>query len=74
MPEHGDRISGEAIGRRKGCWYVELFCVDCGVGRYAQDKKPYAQRCQVCHRERHKHTLGLLTLPIEERKKFKYNR
>jgi hypothetical protein len=68
MPEHGDRIRGEDIGKARR-WYVWLVCVDCEAGRYMWYKAPpYPQRCVDCARKIHRHSLGQLTLPASERR------
>ena len=71
MPEHGERVRGEDIGRRKGAWYIPLVCVDCEETRVVQWKSPpYPERCQECSIKR-RAGLGVLTVPVSERKKFR---
>jgi flavoprotein len=72
MPEHGERIRGEEFGRKRG-WCVYLVCVDCEEGRVSQWKEPpFAERCASCHRARYGHTLGPLSIPVAERKRFRH--
>ena len=68
MPER-ERVAGIDIGRPKG-WYYLRICVDCGDEAYRQYKKPLAELCQKCNIKRRSH-MGRLTIPIEERSRFR---
>ena len=43
MPELGEKIRGDAIGRVPTNYYVWVGCPVCEVGRWASPKGPYQQ-------------------------------
>ena len=69
MPER-ERVAGVDIGRPPG-WYYLRVCVDCGDEAYRQYKQPFAERCKECHKKHYAGNLGQLTIPIEERSRFR---